>query len=100
MPCTPDTMQGLTGCLQALRGLTGLPSDIKFGRPDEIFGQKTVLANAEGKPGVKQGQLGDCYFLGTMAALALKSPELLINMFVYHNDQHGIYAIQMYHNRY
>ena len=75
------------------------PSSIQWSRPDVIFGQTTRLANPNGESGVKQGELGDCYFLGTIAGLALKSPELLMNMFVYADDNVGIYAVRMYHNR-
>ena len=73
-------------------------ADVRYSRPDEIFGIPTVLAQRNGDAGVKQGSLGDCYFIGTIAALALKSPELLMNMIMYSDDKAGIYGIRMYHN--
>ena len=87
-------MQGSLGSL-SLRD----PSNIQWSRPDVIFGQTTRLYDPNGESGVKQGELGDCYFLGTIAGLAQKSPELLLDMFVFVDDKTGIYAVRMYHNR-
>ena len=56
--------------------------DIKFVRPNEIFGDNYKLFSGKIEfDDVKQGGLGDCYFLSTVANLC-KFPGLIADLFV------------------
>jgi len=55
--------------------------DITFARPNEIFGENYKLFSGKIEfDDVKQGVLGDCYFLSTVANLC-KVPGIIANLF-------------------
>jgi len=55
--------------------------DITFARPNEIFGENYKLFSGKIEiDDVKQGGLGDCYFLSTVANLC-KVPGIIANLF-------------------
>ncbi len=45
---------------------------------------------------IKQGYLGDCYFMASLAETALKNPSAITNMFVVNGD--GTYTVKFYNN--
>ncbi len=45
---------------------------------------------------VRQGAVGDCYFVGTLAEVALRTPATIQNMFVINGD--GSYGVRFYQN--
>jgi hypothetical protein len=45
---------------------------------------------------IKQGYLGDCYFMASLAETALKNPTAITNMFVVNGD--GTYTVRFYNN--
>jgi Calpain family cysteine protease len=53
-------------------------------------------ANGPQYSDVKQGLVGDCYFVGTLAEVALKSPNDIRNMFVVNGD--GTYTVRFFNN--
>jgi Ca2+-binding RTX toxin-like protein len=46
---------------------------------------------------VDQGSLGDCYFVGALAAIALKSPTAIENLFVDNGD--GTFAVRFFNKK-
>ena len=45
---------------------------------------------------IKQGYLGDCYFMASLAETALRNPSVIANMFVVNGD--GTYAVKFFNN--
>jgi hypothetical protein len=45
---------------------------------------------------IKQGYLGDCYFMASLGETALKNPSAINNMFVVNGD--GTYTVRFYNN--
>jgi len=45
---------------------------------------------------IRQGGLGDCYFLTSLADTALRTPAVIQNMFIVNGD--GTYTVRFYHN--
>jgi hypothetical protein len=45
---------------------------------------------------IKQGYLGDCYFMASLAETALKNPSAITGMFVVNGD--GTYTVKFYNN--
>jgi hypothetical protein len=45
---------------------------------------------------IRQGGLGDCYFLTSLAETALRTPSVIQNMFIVNGD--GTYTVRFYHN--
>ena len=45
---------------------------------------------------IKQGYLGDCYFMSSLAETALKNPSVINNMFIVDGD--GTYTVRFYNN--
>jgi hypothetical protein len=45
---------------------------------------------------VVQGEVGDCYFLSTLAETALKNPSAITSMFIVNGD--GTYTVRFYNN--
>jgi hypothetical protein len=45
---------------------------------------------------IKQGYLGDCYFMSSLGETALKNPSAITNMFVVNGD--GTYTVRFYNN--
>ena len=43
---------------------------------------------------IKQGYLGDCYFMASLAEIALKNPSAITNMFIVNGD--GTYTVKFY----
>jgi hypothetical protein len=43
---------------------------------------------------IKQGYLGDCYFVSTLAETALKNPSIITNMFIANGD--GTYTVRFF----
>ena len=70
--------------------------DITFVRPHKIFGENYKLISGKIEfDDVKQGGLGDCYFLSTVANLC-KVPGLIYNLFITkEKNKDGFYEIIM-----
>ena len=68
--------------------------DIKFVRPNEIFGDNYKLFSGKIEfDDVKQGGLGDCYFLSTVANLC-KFPGIIASLFITkEKNKDGFYEI-------
>lgn len=45
---------------------------------------------------VEQGYVGDCYFVGALGEIALKSPDAIRNMFIVNGD--GTYTVRFFNN--
>lgn len=45
---------------------------------------------------VRQGELGNCYFLGSVAALAFKYPSLISKMFLLKENEMGLYIVKLF----
>lgn len=45
---------------------------------------------------VRQGAVGDCYFVGTLAEIAQESPQAIVSMFIINGD--GTYTVRFYNN--
>jgi hypothetical protein len=56
----------------------------------------TLFVNGAQHTDVRQGALGDCYLLATLAEVALRSPATLTNMFVVNGD--GTYTVKFFNN--
>ena len=69
-------------------------NEIGFARPSEIFGDKYKLFSEKIEMGdVIQGQLGDCYFLSSVANLC-KFPSLIMKLFkTKETNKDGFYEI-------
>lgn len=96
---------------QALGDLTAGASDVKMenliskwflglDRPTTsgIYRQVagTLFVSGAQHTDVRQGALGDCYFLATLAEAALRSPATITNMFVVNGD--GTYTVKFFNN--
>ena len=86
-----------------LRSLTGGDSkksskwsSIVWRRPEEFWGPDCAVFKGGIDPNdIKQGQLGDCYFLSTLSAIA-ETPSRITNLFP-HSDAnpHGCYMVKI-----
>jgi Calpain family cysteine protease len=56
----------------------------------------TLFAGGASYADIKQGYLGDCYFMSSLAETALKNPSAISNMFVVNGD--GTYTVKFYNN--
>ena len=72
-------------------------NEIGFARPSQIFGDKYQLFSEKIEMGdVIQGQLGDCYFLSSVANLC-KFPSLIMKLFkTKETNKDGFYEIILY----
>lgn len=73
---------------------------VQWMRPQEAVKEEEHVALIKGgaTPGdVKQGILGDCWFLGALCVLATR-PELLENLFYYNGIQHGFCVFRFFKN--
>lgn len=62
------------------------------------LGKLHIFAGAIEPNDIKQGQIGDCYFLSSLAALA-EHPDRIRNMFVQQEAaENGLYATRMFKN--
>ena len=68
-------------------------------RPEEVYGKSNfILYDTPGPNDIKQGRLGNCYFLASLSAIAEKPgriQKILLNDEV---NEAGCYAIKMYIN--
>lgn len=73
-------------------------SELCFKRPTEIWGNNYQLfSNDISIDDVKQGGIGDCYLIASLAALA-RRPELIRNIFKTSNtNSQGLYEIYIYY---
>lgn len=70
---------------------------IVWRRPDEIYGKgKYKLFEGKIEPNdIRQGSLGDCYFLSTLASIA-DSPERIKKLFVERDSNpYGVYGVKI-----
>ncbi len=80
-------------------------ANIQWMRPQEMSTSKdgddkpkVCLIEDGSEPGdVKQGDLGDCWFLGALCCLATRK-DLLQNLFVYDGMEHGFVVFQFFKN--
>ena len=71
---------------------------VEWKRPQEITEGNCVMSKDGMNPGdIKQGALGDCWFLGSLLILST-NPELLNNLIVYDGIQHGFAVFQFFKN--
>jgi hypothetical protein len=54
----------------------------------------TLFVGGASYTDIKQGYLGDCYFVSTLAETALKNPSIITNMFIVNGD--GTYTVKFY----
>jgi hypothetical protein len=55
-----------------------------------------LFVNGPSYSDVNQGYLGDCYFLASLAEVALKNPSAITSMFTVNGD--GTYSVKFYNN--
>lgn len=65
-----------------------------FDREEERTGLSRYLEPKD----IQQGQLGDCYFLSSIAALVNYYPELLSEMFLFDINPTGLYAVRLFND--
>jgi hypothetical protein len=58
----------------------------------QLFVKQAGTANAVSYTDVQQGGIGDCYFLSSLAEIALKAPSAITSMFVVNGD--GTYTVR------
>ncbi len=56
----------------------------------------SLFGNGPSYADVKQGQVGDCYFLAGLSEIAYRDPASIRNMFIDNGD--GTYTVRFYHN--
>jgi hypothetical protein len=56
----------------------------------------TLFVNGTAYTDIRQGQVGDCYFMASLAEAALRSPATITNMFVVNGD--GTYTVKFFNN--
>jgi hypothetical protein len=56
----------------------------------------TLFVGGAAYADIRQGYLGDCYFMASLAETALKNPAAITNMFVVNGD--GTYTVRFYNN--
>jgi hypothetical protein len=67
---------------------------VQFRRPHEFYDSPTLFANPPTSGDVKQGRLGDCWFLG---ALSVLSSDQILNLFETRSlSPTGVYACRFY----
>jgi hypothetical protein len=72
----------------------GLDRPTASGAYRQIAGQLFVGGAAYSD--IKQGYLGDCYFMASLGETALKNPSAIANMFVVNGD--GTYTVKFFNN--
>jgi hypothetical protein len=72
----------------------GLDRPTAAGAYRQIAG--TLFVGGANYADIKQGYLGDCYFMASLAETALKNPAAINNMFVVNGD--GTYTVRFYNN--
>ena len=71
---------------------------VEWKRPQEIAPEEPLMSRDEMSPGdIKQGILGDCWFLGSLLVQST-NPELLKNLIVYNGIQYGFAVFQFFKN--
>jgi hypothetical protein len=70
----------------------GLDHPTASGTYRQVAGQLFVNGATYGD--IKQGYVGDCYFMASLGEVALKSPGAITNMFVVNGD--GTYTVRFY----
>ncbi len=87
--------------LNNLVGKWFLGTDHPLGKSDwgTTFGYRqvsgTLFVNGASYTDVRQGGLGDCYFLASLAETALKNPSAITSMFIVNGD--GTYTVRFFH---
>lgn len=69
--------------------------DMTFGYSEvsgQLFVQQAGDSNAVAYTDVRQGGIGDCYFLSSLAETALKDPDAITSMFIVNGD--GTYTVR------
>ncbi len=61
----------------------------------QLFVQQSGDTSAVAFTDMRQGGIGDCYFLSSLAETALKDPNAIVNMFIVNGD--GTYTVQFIH---
>lgn len=97
----PNELRSLTGGLSDYElAASGNPLNWRsliWLRADDIFGKGTykVFVDTIEPNDIKQGSLGDCYFLSTLSAIAEK-PERIRRLFESPQvNEHGVYAVRI-----
>jgi hypothetical protein len=54
----------------------------------------SLFVNGAAYTDIRQGQVGDCYFMASLAEAALRNPSVITNMFVVNGD--GTYTVKFY----
>jgi hypothetical protein len=70
----------------------GADRPVAAGTYRPVAGQ--LFVNGASYTDIKQGALGDCYFMASLAEAALKNPAIINNMFVVNGD--GTYTVKFY----
>jgi Calpain family cysteine protease len=56
----------------------------------------SLFVNGATYTDIKQGYLGDCYFMSTIGEVALRNPSAITNMFIVNGD--GTYTVKFFNN--
>jgi calpain-15 len=77
-----------------------LSTEIEWRRIQDCYSKREITIAENVKPGdVSQGQIGDCYFMATLSALAAFHPQIISDMFITKEfNEAGIYAMKVYVN--
>jgi hypothetical protein len=77
-----------------------LSAEIEWRRIQDCYSKTEITIAENVKPGdVSQGQIGDCYFMATLSALAAFHPQIISDMFITKEfNEAGIYAMKVYVN--
>eukprot|EP01126_Amoeba_proteus_P003000 TRINITY_DN10979_c0_g1_i2.p1 TRINITY_DN10979_c0_g1~~TRINITY_DN10979_c0_g1_i2.p1 ORF type:complete len:547 (+),score=113.39 TRINITY_DN10979_c0_g1_i2:691-2331(+) len=64
-------------------------------RSSEIFKSPKLFSDGISPHDIKQGALGDCYFLAALSVLA-EHPQFITNLFTCHDNDCGVYSVTFY----
>lgn len=74
--------------------------DLKWRRASQIYPKQEVFIDGIQPTDVEQGQLGDCYFLAVLSAMAENPERVKARFYTKHVNPVGIYLISLYINGY
>ena len=72
----------------------GTDHPLASGMYQKFSGQ--LFVNGAAYTDIRQGAVGDCYFVATLAEVALRTPSAITNMFIVNGD--GTYTVRFFNN--
>ena len=70
---------------------------VEWKRPNQLCEDPLFYANGQNSNDIRQGNLGNCWFLGALTTLTT-IPDLLSNLVVYNGMKNGFMVFQFYRN--